>query len=260
MLTVHDVDVNIDQMSLRVRNSTRDRLFRAVLPTIGVPFLKSKLTAVLERKIRVALERANAEMMEIRRRLDKATPEAKLEVKDDDSATQRLYRIVAKRGQEIKKEMDAAKAVKRKRTERLRSESIQRHDAAGPESPASTPSSSTSEVNLPDAGDFPRAPIDKKKAFKISARLEEALLPHLSADAERSIVYRRWRAEESSRRANGAALAIERTTAGVVPTATGLRGGAGGKGAQKLWWSPVFNWDWRGLGDPGKAARDKASG
>jgi len=168
-----------------------------------------------------------------------------------------LLQVIHARLKEWKVEKEAKDAIERKQIRRVRrlsaasmkSEKVASSESTRPTSSrttsrASSISSATSssgsqsslesEPQAEPGGDTPKP----FKKFKISARLEDTIFPHISYDKAKSLVWRRKVSEREARRATEAAIAIgtSASSSTVAPTATGLR-----SGAPKEWRSPVFN-------------------
>lgn len=193
MLIAHNISVTVDELKVNVleADSGYKWLYPAVLK-LALPLLKARMKMRMTQRLKEAVERASAEMVEIRRRVNAGSPEGtpavrlgEVVVSEHDGAS-RILRIVLQRLKEIKHEADVRKALPR------------------------------------------------KKLWRLSTRLEDSLFPDVTQNGEKSIEYRRHRAETRARLASmGSGAAVRRPR---MVTDTGLRAAE-----TKAWRSSVFS-------------------
>lgn len=105
ILIPHDVSVSIDELSATVRDAASGHKFLyVVLLKLAIPLLKARMRNRLSLRLKEAIKRTSAEMVELRRRIG-AT-------RQDDMS--RIVRIVLQRATELKHEAAANRALPRK--------------------------------------------------------------------------------------------------------------------------------------------------
>jgi hypothetical protein len=228
VLRLVSAKVSFDEAAFSARGTHRDGLYRLLLPTVAVPLLKLRMSMRMKQKIRRGLRQLNAELVLLRDRILDADKDAVRRQRLGEAVprpTARMWQIIQARVKEWK---DASTGVPLPPPPRR----PRRGSATSNASTAST-ASTASVQSVAEPGGPPK-PIRK---FKISSRLEDAILPDMTHDSTASIVYRRSRAEQASRRMGDVVAAIGSSSSAsmVSATATGMRGWP-----DKRWRSPVF--------------------
>lgn len=59
------IDISIDELTLVARGTKRDAVYAALLPTIGVPFLKWRMTYKWKLKLGFRIRQLKAELLEL---------------------------------------------------------------------------------------------------------------------------------------------------------------------------------------------------
>ncbi|KLT45082.1 hypothetical protein CC85DRAFT_325993 [Cutaneotrichosporon oleaginosum] len=190
IITATRIDFGIDELSLTAKGTRRDGLYAALLPSLGVPFLKWRMASKWKQKLARGIRYLNTELCELRDRLNVEKGRAGSR---DMRASTRLLKVTAERLQEFRSVVAERKG-RRKRAIRA----YRRERGYGSSSNASDTSSSD-ESSDDEVG--PGEP-DVLRGFRISFALADAILPHITADPERSLLYRRERAEKAARRAH----------------------------------------------------------
>lgn len=229
ILTARKIDVTIDQFKWNFHHTHRDWFYDLVFSTAGVPWLKKWVASKLETNLQEKMAELDVHLVDIRRRAAAVTKASRKETGGERGGTSALLKIVGDKINEVreakKKRMGALAGPEgaRKAVEAADGEKAEQPHHQQPR-PEPTPDS--------DAEDPGAAPHRKK--FKISARLQDTLMPTVTPNSDISWVYRRWRVEEAARRSARASTEVESGTHVLAATATGLRGG-------RPWRSPVFS-------------------
>jgi hypothetical protein len=228
------INFSMDEVTLvpHKTKSGHDNLYRFVLAAVVVPWLKRKLAAILARKLDQKIELLNVELMALRAHWTKVSKKAERDVRRGLSApgaTARFLQVA----QERLKVWTAKKTVRDVATRR-EIRRFRRLSAASDISNRSGVSDSSAADPLPE----PRGAKPKAfKKFRVSSRLKDTLLPHVSYDKTKSLVWRRRRTEDSARRTDEAVAAIKTAAKTVSVKATGFSS----NNTSKPWRSPVFN-------------------
>jgi hypothetical protein len=226
------INFSIDELSLVARGTRRDGLYAAVLPTLGVPFLKWRMASRWKLKLGQRIRQLDAELCELRDRLDEE--KGRTVPKDTEPrASTRLLKVIAQRLQELKTVGAEHKAKKARAIRAYRQRRRQVSGAGSQSSAASSAASTEDEGSSSDEEVGPGEP-EVLRGFRISFALADAILPHVTADPERSLLYRRERAEKAARRARLDPLGSS-PRCSATATGLGLSGLSG-----RPWRSPVF--------------------
>lgn len=248
------IEFTIDEVDVQTHKSKsgKDMIYNALLWTAGVPFLKRRMTSRWALRTNETIEALNRELLLMRDQLIKMNGEAEKDARKGTPVTgvtarmTRIFQARLKVWKEWKSERDA---VIEHNITRLRRASLATNASntslASMSSELSAPSNASAAAasTASSASDLPIPPEpgqDKPKPFKkflVSSRLEDCMLPGVSYDASKSLLYRRRKAEREALRASEAVSAIESTSSSVTPTSTGLRTGK----SAPPWRSPIFS-------------------
>ncbi|BEJ12204.1 hypothetical protein CspHIS471_0206640 [Cutaneotrichosporon sp. HIS471] len=230
------IDIGIDELSLVAKGTKRDGLYAVLLPTLGAPFLKWRLTSSWKLKLAKGIQQLDSELCRLRDSLNEKK-ERRTTGNSDSRASTRLFKVLAQRLQELQT-VAAEQAAKKSRA--IRAYRRRRKKSSASVSDSSQGNSATSsedeEASSSDEEVGPGEP-EPLRGFRISFALADAILPQVTADPEQSLLYRREQAEKAVRRSplhpRGFASSMRCSA-----TATGLgQSGLGGR----PWRSPVFN-------------------
>lgn len=231
------INFNIDELSLLAKGTRRDGLYAAILPIIGVPFLKWRMASKWKLKLSQKIRQLDDELCGLRDRLkeEKGRPIGNSQPRASTS----LMKVLAQRLQELKVIVAERKAKKARAIRAYRKRRTQSSGGTGSSSHSSAVASSDDEDGSSSDEEVGPGEPEPLRGFRISFALADAILPHVTADPERSLLYRRERAEKAARRARldpRGSVSSARCSA----TATGLgHSGLGGR----PWRNPVFNCD-----------------
>lgn len=165
--------IGFDQVALRASGTKRDRLYAVLLPLLGTPILKRRLAAKIKKKLFLTVETLNAELVLIRDRIAQADDEAE---------------AVQRRGEETPTSLARALNILSARRRELVANRVKLDITSDIASRARAMSISSLETH---ASALP-------KRFKLSASLQNAILPHKVYDKSKSLLYRRQAAEEAT--------------------------------------------------------------
>lgn len=247
IIQARKINFAIDELSLVAHGTRRDGLYALLLPAIGVPLLKWRMTSRWKMKLGLKIKQLNAELCQLRHRLGQE--EEQVAGPMAPRASTQLISVLFERLQELRstaaesklKERNAIRAYRRRNRNRNRPNSSPRRgsdtDATGDSDGDGDIDTSEDEQQPAGPGEPDRGPFKK---FKISFSLKDAILPNLTADAAESLLYRRERAETNARRAPRCVEALRTpSNAGwCSATSTGIHRG---NPAGRPWRSPVFS-------------------
>ncbi|GMK53994.1 hypothetical protein CspeluHIS016_0105800 [Cutaneotrichosporon spelunceum] len=221
------INIGIDELSLVMKGTRRDCLYATLLP-LGIPFLKWRLVSTWKLKLAQQIQRLDSELCELRDRVHEEKRRRTVGNSEPRAST-RLFKVLVQRLREAKS-VAAKQAAKKARAVRARSR--RRKDSGMVRS--TTPSGEASISRGEEAG--PDEP-EPQRGFKLSFGLADAMLPHVSADRERSLLFRRERAERAAR---STALDSTGSTSSMRLSTTAM--GLGDSSLHRRpWRSPAFN-------------------